>query len=425
MAEQKNNRFSNYANFFKGYMNLSTVVVAALPIPLASFAFYSRYRLAWWMFHNELNGKPIGFSRPIKTIMRYLPFFFITLSLCSILSYHHALQASVNQIKNSIINTNNQKENIEPSLKYFGKYIEVNKGFSFSLDSQYILTNADALVIPYNRKLLISYLGIFLSAQTAFVLMSLREYLQDILTKEKLFKYLNPENTNRDFRDKITDQDCSAIYDFVKDADAKWARDYYEDQIINILPEIKSYKQKNHTDENNSNNKPKKCFSPFIKSLWYRISLNPRVWISHLSTKSEIIRQDVNEAIAIYRNSNIRDNTTIKDLVKYLREQAIAFGELNEDQQQEANNDLADKIMGKFNIRVKNVIIDNNNLVVEIMDGRTIKAPLAQYNSLSNATLEQLKKFVICGDGYDIYWQEIDEDISIERLLRNEHQIIT
>lgn len=69
-------------------------------------------------------------------------------------------------------------------------------------------------------------------------------------------------------------------------------------------------------------------------------------------------------------------------------------------------------------IRVKNVIIEDDNLAVEIMDGRTIKAPLAWYPRLFNANQEQLQKWQICGGGYGIHWEEIDEDISVEGLLR-------
>ncbi len=69
-------------------------------------------------------------------------------------------------------------------------------------------------------------------------------------------------------------------------------------------------------------------------------------------------------------------------------------------------------------IRVKNVIIEDDNLAVEIMEGRTIKAPLAWYPRLFNASKEQLQKWQICGGGYGIHWEEIDEDISVEGLLR-------
>ncbi len=68
--------------------------------------------------------------------------------------------------------------------------------------------------------------------------------------------------------------------------------------------------------------------------------------------------------------------------------------------------------------RVKNVIIEDDNLAVEIMDGRTIKTPLAWYPRLFNASKKQLQKWQICGGGYGIHWEEIDEDISVEGLLR-------
>ena len=52
------------------------------------------------------------------------------------------------------------------------------------------------------------------------------------------------------------------------------------------------------------------------------------------------------------------------------------------------------------------------------MDGRTITVPLAWYPRLLKATPEQLQEWEICGGGYGIHWEEIDEDISTEGLLR-------
>jgi hypothetical protein len=69
-------------------------------------------------------------------------------------------------------------------------------------------------------------------------------------------------------------------------------------------------------------------------------------------------------------------------------------------------------------LRVKNVIREEDDLAVEIMDGRTIKVPLAWYPRLLKASNEQLLQWEICGGGYGIHWEEIDEDISIEGLLR-------
>jgi len=69
-------------------------------------------------------------------------------------------------------------------------------------------------------------------------------------------------------------------------------------------------------------------------------------------------------------------------------------------------------------IRVKNVLIHQDAFSVELMDGRTITIPLAWFPRLLKATPAQLEKWVICGGGYGIHWEEIDEDISTEGLLR-------
>lgn len=52
------------------------------------------------------------------------------------------------------------------------------------------------------------------------------------------------------------------------------------------------------------------------------------------------------------------------------------------------------------------------------MDGRTITVPLAWYPRLLHATPEQLGQWEICGGGYGIHWEVLDEDISTEGLLR-------
>ena len=68
--------------------------------------------------------------------------------------------------------------------------------------------------------------------------------------------------------------------------------------------------------------------------------------------------------------------------------------------------------------RVKAVQIDEYTLSVELMDGRTISIPLAWFPRLLKATQEQREQWQICGGGYGIHWEEIDEDISTEGLLR-------
>ncbi|AFY62523.1 DUF2442 domain-containing protein [Synechococcus sp. PCC 6312] len=68
--------------------------------------------------------------------------------------------------------------------------------------------------------------------------------------------------------------------------------------------------------------------------------------------------------------------------------------------------------------RVKNVYFTDETISVDLMDGRIITVPLAWYPRLFNATPEQRANWVVCGGGYGIHWDEIDEDLSTEGMLR-------
>lgn len=68
--------------------------------------------------------------------------------------------------------------------------------------------------------------------------------------------------------------------------------------------------------------------------------------------------------------------------------------------------------------RVLDVRFDAHSLIVDLMDGRTISAPLAWYPRLANATEGQRANWEKSGGGYGIHWPDIDEDLSAEGLLR-------
>lgn len=76
--------------------------------------------------------------------------------------------------------------------------------------------------------------------------------------------------------------------------------------------------------------------------------------------------------------------------------------------------------LGQTNIdtRVKAVIIDDDRISVELMDGREISVPLVWYPRLADATKEQRSHWTIAGGGYGIHWPDIDEDLSTDGLLR-------
>jgi hypothetical protein len=68
--------------------------------------------------------------------------------------------------------------------------------------------------------------------------------------------------------------------------------------------------------------------------------------------------------------------------------------------------------------RVLDVRFDTASLIVDLMDGRSIAAPLAWYPRLLHATPGQRAHWEKAGAGYGIHWPEIDEDLSTEGLLR-------
>ena len=66
--------------------------------------------------------------------------------------------------------------------------------------------------------------------------------------------------------------------------------------------------------------------------------------------------------------------------------------------------------------RVQNVQTSEDDLTVALMDGRIISVPLTWYPRLLNASIQQLADWSICGGGYGIHWEELDEDLSTEGL---------
>ena len=72
----------------------------------------------------------------------------------------------------------------------------------------------------------------------------------------------------------------------------------------------------------------------------------------------------------------------------------------------------------KVDERVSNVHFTKETISVDLMDGRTITVPLVWYPRLLNATTDQRSQWEVCSGGFGIHWEEIDEDLSMEGLLR-------
>ena len=68
--------------------------------------------------------------------------------------------------------------------------------------------------------------------------------------------------------------------------------------------------------------------------------------------------------------------------------------------------------------RVVNVSYTDIQLVVDIEDGRSISVTLTWYPRLLHATQKERYDWQVAGGGFGIHWPSIDEDLSVEGLLR-------
>ena len=68
--------------------------------------------------------------------------------------------------------------------------------------------------------------------------------------------------------------------------------------------------------------------------------------------------------------------------------------------------------------RAQDVQFTDDEFTVVLSDGRKIVVPLIWFPRLLNGTPEQRRNWRLLGDGAGIHWPDVDEDISVEGLLR-------
>ena len=68
--------------------------------------------------------------------------------------------------------------------------------------------------------------------------------------------------------------------------------------------------------------------------------------------------------------------------------------------------------------RVLTVSSSDIQLTVELEDGRTISVPLAWFPRLLHASQSDRDDWQVAGGGFGIHWPALDEDLSVEGLLR-------
>src|SRR5258705_11104623 len=67
--------------------------------------------------------------------------------------------------------------------------------------------------------------------------------------------------------------------------------------------------------------------------------------------------------------------------------------------------------------RVRGVRFTEDDLIVDLLDGRTISVPLVWYPRLLSATPAQRANWRVAGGGFGIPWPDADEDLSTVGLL--------
>jgi len=63
------------------------------------------------------------------------------------------------------------------------------------------------------------------------------------------------------------------------------------------------------------------------------------------------------------------------------------------------------------------VRVTDDEIEIDLVDGRRLAVPILWYPRLANATPKQRAKYRLSGGGAGIHWPLVDEDLSVEGLL--------
>jgi hypothetical protein len=67
--------------------------------------------------------------------------------------------------------------------------------------------------------------------------------------------------------------------------------------------------------------------------------------------------------------------------------------------------------------RAQHVAVTEDTLVADLIDGRSISAPLVWYPRLLNGTAGERNNWRLIADGEGIHWPDLDEDLSVNSLI--------
>lgn len=69
-------------------------------------------------------------------------------------------------------------------------------------------------------------------------------------------------------------------------------------------------------------------------------------------------------------------------------------------------------------VAAKHLTVTDDELIVELLDGRKISVPIAWYPRLLHGDQEERSTYELTGRGTGIHWPLLDEDISVSGILK-------
>jgi len=175
------NRLRVFADAFKGYMGVMPIVAAALAPLLTFLKAIPRYEsqrgtlatlsgilgflLLAWLFYVRRTIALGSLIRGFRFLINMIPFLLIVGTVASFIGYFQLLGVSTGTA-------------LTLADKNQWTYAEKDKSVGFKTESD-VLKHWDDRPVPYSASLQLLYLAIFLAAECAFVLMALREYIND------------------------------------------------------------------------------------------------------------------------------------------------------------------------------------------------------------------------------------------------------
>lgn len=81
---------------------------------------------------------------------------------------------------------------------------------------------------------------------------------------------------------------------------------------------------------------------------------------------------------------------------------------------------MTSSAVGESGAAITSVVVTDDALTVGLLDGRTLSVPIVWYPRLLHGTPTERGRFELIGHGYGIHWPDLDEDISVDNLLRGQ-----